>query len=256
MLERLLERISISKYKHSFILKGGMLIAAIVGIDTRTTMDLDVTIKGRTLVETEITAIMNEILNVTIDDCVVFNFKGIEKIREGVDYPGYRISIEALLDKTRQMLKVDITTGDLVTPSEIEYNFRLMFEERLIPVMAYNLETVLAEKFETIITRGLTNIRMRDFYDIYILTTTQSFDREVFHRALKKTTMKRNTVEQMIHTEDVIQRVATSDIMIGLWQRYQKKYSYANDVSWDMMIDSLVMLGLRWQNNTLQRESK
>lgn len=186
MLERLLERVSISKYKNNFILKGGMLIAAMVGIDTRTTMDLDATIKEQTLTESEITAVMENILSVKIDDGVILILKGIEEIHEDADYPGYRVSIEALFDKTRQTLKVDITTGDFVTPREIEYSFKLLFEDRAISIMAYNLETVLAEKFETVITRGITNTRMRDFYDIYILTTTQSFENSVFSQALKK----------------------------------------------------------------------
>ena len=161
--------------------------------------------------------------------------RGIEEIREEADYPGYRASIEAILDKTRQNLKVDITTGDFVTPREIEYSFRLMFEDRAINILAYNLETVLAEKFETIVTRSTTTSRMRDFYDIYILTTTQNFDADVFKVALKKTAEKRGTSVQMADSESIIQTVATSQILIDLWQRYQKKFSYAADVSWEMV---------------------
>ncbi len=239
MLERLLERIAISKYKNNFILKGGMLIAAMVGIDARTTMDLDATIKGRMLTKSEIALIMGDILSVPIDDNAVFTLRDIEEIREEAAYPGYRVSLEAILDKTRQTLKVDITAGDFVTPKEIEYSFKLMFEDRTISVMAYNLETVLAEKFETIITRGLTNTRMRDFYDIHILTTTQVFDKGTFHAALKKTVEKRNSVRQMADPEKVIQVVSASAIMAGLWRRYQKKYSYSADVSWEMTIDAL-----------------
>lgn len=231
MVERLLERVSISKYKDNFILKGGMLIAAIVGIDMRTTMDLDATIKGQTLTGVEITAVMESILSVEINDDVTLTLKGIEEIREETDYPGYRISIEALFDKTRQTLKVDITTGDFVTPREIEYSFNLLLEDRAISIMAYNLETVLAEKFETVITRGITNTRMRDFYDIYILTTTQRFNDAIFRLALEKTVTKRNTVSQMSNPQSVIQNIATSEIMLNLWQRYQKKYSYAAGVS-------------------------
>jgi Domain of unknown function (DUF1814). len=174
MLERFLERISVSGYKDNFILKGGMLIAAMVGIDTRTTMDMDATIKRQNLTEAEITDIIKDILSTEVDDNIIFSFRGIEEIREDVDYPGYRVSIEAVLDKTKQTIKVDITTGDFVTPREIEYNFQLLFENRSISILAYNLETVLAEKFESIIARGLTNTRMRDFYDIYILTSTQN----------------------------------------------------------------------------------
>ncbi|MBS3982999.1 MAG: nucleotidyl transferase AbiEii/AbiGii toxin family protein [Dethiobacter sp.] len=239
MLERLLERVAVSKYKNSFILKGGMLIAAMVGIDTRTTMDLDATIKGQVLTEPEVADIVQDILNIGVDDSVTFTLRDIEEIREEADYPGYRVSIEAVLDKTRQTLKMDITTGDFVTPREIEYSFKLMLEDRTISIMAYNLETVLAEKFETVITRGIANTRMRDFYDIYVLTTTQVFDDAIFRAALKKTVEKRNTVKQMAALDEVVQTVTTSTIMASLWQRYQKKYSYAADISWEMVIHAL-----------------
>ena len=239
MLERFLGRISLSEYKSSFILKGGMLIAAMVGIDTRTTMDMDATIKGKTLSQSEVSTLIENILLVHIEDEVSFTLRGIEKIREEADYPGYRASIEAVLDKTRQTLKVDITTGDFVTPREIEYSFRLMFEDRTISILAYNLETVLSEKFETIITRSVTTSRMKDFYDIYILTNTLSFDPDIFKAALKKTVEKRGTSEQMADVHGVIQTIADSTILIDLWQRYQKKYNYAADVSCEMAIDAL-----------------
>ena len=138
MLERFLERISVSKYKDNFILKGGMLIAAMVGIDTRSTMDLDATIKGQTLSESEIVSIVRDIIEISIDDGVIFTYRDIEEIREEADYPGYRVYIGAVLDKTRQTLKIDITTGDFITPKEIEYSFKLLFENRSINILAYN----------------------------------------------------------------------------------------------------------------------
>lgn len=239
MLERFLERVSLSEYKNSFILKGGMLIAAMVGIDIRTTMDMDATIKGRSLTGSEVASLIEQILNIPIDDGASFSLRGIEEIREESDYPGYRASIEAILDKTRQTLKVDITTGDFVTPSEIEYSFRLMFEERDISIWAYNLETILAEKFETIITRGVTTSRMRDFYDIFILTTTQIYDADVFKAALENTVKKRETTEQMADIYAVIQIVSGSSILIDLWLRYQKKFTYAANVSWEMAMEAL-----------------
>ena len=239
MLERFLERISLSEYKDSFILKGGMLITAMVGIDTRTTMDMDATIKGKTLSQSEVIALIEKILLVPINDGVSFALRRVEEIREEADYPGYRASIEAVLEKTRQILKVDITTGDFVTPREIKYSFHLMFEDRTISILAYNLETILSEKFETIITRSVTTSRMRDFYDIYILTTTQPFDTGVFKAALNKTVEKRGTSEQMADVRDVIQTITNSTILIDHWKRYQKKYSYAADVSWEMAIDAL-----------------
>jgi predicted nucleotidyltransferase component of viral defense system len=222
MLERFLERIAVSEYKHNFILKGGMLIAAIVGIDTRTTMDMDATIKGQTLTEPEITAIIGKILNAPVDDGVEFSLSGIEEIREEADYPGYRVSVGAIFDKTRQTLKIDVTTGDFVTPMEIEYNFKLMLENRAIRIMAYNLETVLAEKLEATITRGVTNTRMRDFYDIYILTTTQTYDANTFKMALRKTIEKRGTSEQIADADETIAMIETSIVMVDLWQKYAK----------------------------------
>ncbi|MBS3902225.1 MAG: nucleotidyl transferase AbiEii/AbiGii toxin family protein [Dethiobacter sp.] len=248
MLERLLERVAVSKYQNSFILKGGMLIAAMVGIDTRTTMDLDATIKGQVLSESEVADIVQDILNVDVDDSVTFTLRDIEEIREEADYPGYRVSIKAVMDKTRQTLKMDITTGDFVTPREIEYSFKLMFEDRTISIMAYNLETVLAEKFETVITRGIANTRMRDFYDIYVLTTTQVVDDTIFRAALKKTVEMRNTVKQMAAMDEVVQTVTASTVMASLWQRYQKKYSYAADITWERVTHALKELAGKTDN--------
>jgi len=242
MLERLLERIAVSKYKKNFLLKGGMLVAAMVGISTRSTMDMDTTIAGQALTASELTAIIEEILSAPVDDGVRFSFLGIEEIREEADYPGYRVSISAILDKTRQTLKVDITTGDFVTPKEIEYEFKLMLEERAINIMAYNVETVLAEKFQTMISRGVTNTRMRDFYDVYILTANKQFDPAIFRAALDKTAEKRGTATQMDDTNDIIASIEKDPIMVNLWQRYSKTYSYAADVTWAMVIGAVKAL--------------
>jgi len=242
MLERFLERVSISEYRNNFILKGGMLIAAMVGIDTRSTMDMDANIKGQNLTADEVTDICTNILSIDIDDGVELTLRGIEEIREEADYPGYRVSIDAKLDKTRQTMKVDITTGDYVTPKEVEYTFKLMFEDREISILAYNLETVLAEKFETTIARGVLNTRMRDFYDIYILTNTQPYEADIFKAALHKTVEKRHTTKQMSDVAGTIHMIAESEIMTDLWRRYQTRYSYAADVSWDMVIKAVNIL--------------
>jgi predicted nucleotidyltransferase component of viral defense system len=239
MLERFLERIAASDYKHNFILKGGMLIAAMVGIGTRTTMDMDATIKGQTLTAPEILAIIERILATPLDDGLEFSLRRIREIREEADYPGYRVSIEAALGKTRQTLKIDITTGDFVTPEEIEYSFKLMFEDRAIGIMAYNLETVLAEKFETTITRGIVNTRMRDFYDIYILSATQQFDAATFRAALDKTIERRETAKQMADTAATIAMIEESPVMLDLWQKYRNKYPYAADVTWETVISAV-----------------
>ena len=160
MLERLLERISLSEYRDQFILKGGMLIAAMVGIDARATMDMDATIRGFELNEDKLKNIFNEILSIPVDDGVLMRLSKVESIRDEAEYPGIRISIESVLDKTRQTMKVDITTGDKITPRAIEYKFQLLLEDRTISVLAYNLETIFAEKLETILSRGTATTRI------------------------------------------------------------------------------------------------
>lgn len=239
MLERFLERVSLSRHKCRFILKGGMLISAMVGIDSRTTMDLDATIKGQALSAGETIGLIKDILTVPIEDNVLITYQRIEDIRQDADYPGYRVSLDAVLQGSRQTLHIDVTTGDFVTPREIEYRFRLMFEDRTISIMAYNLETVLAEKFESVITRGLVNTRMRDFYDIFMLTTSQAVDEGTFNSAIHRTARRRQTAGQIADAASVIQHISASPLLKDLWSRYQKKYSYASDVTWEMTMDSL-----------------
>ena len=241
MLERLLERISVSKYKENFILKGGMLIAAMVGLHTRSTMDMDTTLKGQTLSEESVRTIFTEILQTSVNDDVVMSLENIEGIHDEADYPGLRVSIGAVLDKTRQVLKVDITTGDTITPHEVNYLFRPLFGGEDIEIKAYSLETVLAEKMETILSRSTTNTRMRDFYDIYILTTLQSknIDKAVLLEAFRKTVEKRGT--SYLLENDILQALNTiksSSIMQELWGRYQKRFSYAEDISWGTVMNT------------------
>ena len=166
MLERLLERISLSPYKHNFIIKGGFLVSAIVGLDTRATMDLDTTIKGFTLTHEAILSIFKDVCAVQIDDDVQFEVLGVADIRETDDYPGIRVSLKANYPPISVPLTVDVTTGDMITPREIEYTFSMLFDDRTISVLAYNLETVLAEKLETVLSRNIANTRPRDYYDI------------------------------------------------------------------------------------------
>lgn len=193
MLERLLERVSSSEYKHGFILKGGMLVAAMVGLDTRSTMDMDATLKGVAITEDAVRIMFEKIVAVPLDDGVVMRVSSIENIHDEADYPGLRVSLEAFFDGIKQMLKVDMTTGDSITPRAIRYRFQLMLERRSIEVMAYNLETVLAEKLETIVSRSVANTRMRDFYDVYILVETQgkNIDYQLLREALLETATNR-----------------------------------------------------------------
>lgn len=241
MMERFLERISLSDYKDRFILKGGMLVAAMVGLDARSTMDLDATVKGANVSVEDVENIISSILSVPMEDGVEFQVKRISDIMEEAEYPGVRVSMETTFDGVRTPLKIDISTGDVITPREVRYSFKLMLEERSIEVWAYNLETVLAEKLETAISRNVTNTRMRDFYDIHVLQQLygENLCAPVLRDALAATATKRGTLEQMKDAAAVFDEVEESPVMEKLWQSYQKNYSYAADLSWHTVIDSV-----------------
>ena len=243
MMERFLERISLSEYKNQFILKGGMLVAAMVGLDARATMDLDATIKGTNVSVEDVEMIISQIISIPLDDGVSFRVKRISEIMEEADYPGVRVSMETKFDGVITPLKIDISTGDVITPREIKYKFNLMLEDRTIEVWAYNLETVLAEKLETVISRNVTNTRMRDFYDIYILQKLygEQLSKDVLRDALVATAKKRETLEQ-IETEDideVFDEIQSSSVMENLWKAYQRNYSYSADIPWHIIMKSI-----------------
>lgn len=244
MIERFLERISLSDYKDRFILKGGMLVAAMVGLDARSTMDLDAAVKGANVSVEDVENIISSILSVPMEDGVEFQVKRILEIMEEAEYPGVRVSMETTFDGVRTPLKIDISTGDVITPREVRYSFKLMLEDRSIEVWAYNLETVLAEKLETVISRNVTNTRMRDFYDIHILQQLhgESLSASVLRDALAATATKRGTLEQMKDAAAVFDEVEESPVMAKLWQSYQKNYSYAADLSWHTVMDSVRVL--------------
>ena len=241
MMERFLERISLSEYRDNFILKGGMLVSTMVGLDARSTMDLDATIKGINVNVEEVENLIACIITVPIEDGVKFHLKSISEIMEEAEYPGIRVSMSATFDGVVTPLKIDISTGDAITPKEVQYSFKLMLEERFIDIWAYNLETVLAEKLETIITRATTNTRMRDFYDIYILEQLygKTLNPDVFQAALQATAQKRETERYLTEAEETIHEVENSDTMQALWAAYQEKFSYAAELKWDMVIGAV-----------------
>ena len=234
MLERLLERISVSNYKNKFVLKGGMLITAIVGIDMRNTLDMDATIKGFDLEKDNLEKILNEIFNIDLDDGVIFEFRSIKEIRQEDEYGGYRVALDSKFDKLVVPMKLDITTGDVITPKEINYRFDLMFENRSIEILAYNLETVIADKFETIISRNIDTTRARDFYDIYILWTTQTkyFDKKVLGQAIIRKFEYRESMDKLNDIDEIMEVIKESDILKEHWENYQSKFSYAEDISY------------------------
>lgn len=241
MMERFLERISLSEYKDRFILKGGMLVAAMVGLDARSTMDLDATVTGENVSVEDVGNVIDIIISVPLEDGVVFRVKRIFEIMEESEYPGVRVIMETEFDKVITPLKIDISTGDVITPKEVRYSFKLMLDDRTIDVWAYNLETVLAEKLETIIRRGLANTRMRDFYDIYILQQIygDSISSAVLFDALNATSGKRESLEFLEDAADILNEVEENPIMEKLWLSYQKSFSYAADISWHIIMESV-----------------
>lgn len=244
MLERLLERISVSKYQKNFILKGGFLIAAMVGLDTRATMDMDATIKGLPVNELTIREMFDEICKIELNDDVIFNFRSIGEIREGDEYTGYRISLSANYPPMAVPLKLDLTTGDKITPKEIEYHFNLLLEKRSISILAYNLETIMAEKLETVISRGDQNTRPRDYYDIYVLAKLQSsnIDLNSLKAALDATTKKRGSKTVVENYHRIMDTVRSSEVMQKQWYNYQKDFEYAKDIAFEDACDTVVRL--------------
>ncbi len=243
MLERLLERISISKYKDNFILKGGMLISAMLGIDSRTTMDMDTTIKGFSLTEENVKKILTDICNVKIDDNVNMQLKKINLIRETDVYGGYRATFEANYNNEMPVImKIDITTGDKITYKEVEYNFNLMLEDRKIKIWSYNIETLVAEKFETIISRNIATTRIRDYYDVYMLINTQGkeIDNKVLKEAIISTAKHRETLEKIKDCERIIEAIKEDEHLKFLWEKYKKDNFYAKGIGYSDLINAII----------------
>jgi len=244
MMERFLERVSSSKYNGSFILKGGMLVAAFVGVEARATMDIDTTIKGIPVTIVDMERTITEISNIDLDDNVKFRIKKVSEIMDEAEYSGIRFSMDAVLDGAVIPLKIDISTGDVITPREIAYSYKLMFEDRTIPIMTYPIETVLAEKLETVISRSITNTRMRDFYDIHILLKSQNINADILALALERTAKKRGNFSLLENAESVLKIVKSDEDMKRLWDIYQKKFKYAGEYTWDEVIHSVRKLSI------------
>ena len=240
MFERLLNRLSASEYKEKFVLKGGMLVAAIVGIDNRATMDLDTTLKNLPLTPEAIEKALNEIFEIDLNDDVEFKFKGISPIREDDIYGGYRVALDAIYETIVTPMTIDVSTGDVITPEAVKYNFTGIFDGELtFEVWAYNIETVLAEKIETILRRSMFNTRPRDFYDAYILITTQNFDKATFTEALDKTIEHRGTRDQINDFASTMEVISESADLQKMWKNYQSQFSYAKDISFKDTCDAI-----------------
>lgn len=246
MFERFLERLSLSDYKDKFVLKGGMLISAIVGIDTRTTMDLDATMRGLPFTEESISSSMKEICAIPIDDGVTLTTGILTPIRPDDKYGGYRMKLTAKFATVETPFSIDISTGDVITPQPVKYTFRGIFdEERQIEVWAYNIETVLSEKVETALRRSTLNTRARDFYDIYILCTTQTYDAELLREAFVATAKHRSTTEQVSDIPNLLKQIEGSDDLKQQWEKYRREFNYATDISYEQVIDVLRAVSMK-----------
>ena len=231
-MERFLERISLSKYNNNFVLKGGMLVASMLGLDSRATMDIDTSVFSIPLTVESAKNLIEEIAKIDIDDNVSFEVTDAEEIMEEHDYHGVRIKLIANFGTFKQPIKIDISTGDVITPSAVEYNYKLMLEDRSIPLLSYNLETLLAEKLETIIARSTANTRMRDYYDVYLLSKTQDIDMQNLKSALYETAKSRNTDLSEENVELVLNEISESKAMFVSWEKYKKDNYYVEDFDW------------------------
>lgn len=233
-------RLSLSSYSDKFIVKGGVLIAAIVGLDTRATMDLDTTLRKLSLSDEQLRFALDEIFDIELNDDVNFKIISIEPIRKDDDYGGYCVRIDAIFDTITTPLSIDVSTGDIITPEPIEYEFSGIFDDELrIKLWGYNIETVLAEKVETILSRGVFTTRPRDFYDVYILVITQRYDENIFFEALKATAKHRDTLEQISNIKTILELISDNESLKSQWQRYQKQFAYAKDIAYKDTIDAL-----------------
>ncbi len=240
MFERFLNRLSVSEYKEKFVLKGGMLVAALVGLDNRATMDLDTTLKNLPLTPEAIEKALSEIFEIDLNDDVKFRLKNISPIREDDVYGGYRVALDAIYETIVTPMTIDVSTGDVITPNAVQFSFTGIFDDELtFEVRAYNIETVLAEKVETILGRSVFNTRPRDFYDAYILITTQNFDKAVFAEALDKTIEHRGTRNRINDFDSTMEVISESADLQRMWSNYQSQFSYAKDISFEYTCNAI-----------------
>ena len=255
MMERFLERITYSKYKDDFIVKGGILVTSMIGISMRSTMDIDTTIRNFDLTKEETTRIVNEIKDISLDDHIEFILNDVSDIMDNMEYPGIRIHMDAKLENLIVPIKIDISTGDVITPREIRYEYPLLLEDKSIQLWSYNLETILAEKIQTILSRGLLNTRMRDFYDVTTLFDryNDSINYNDLSLAFDKTCRKRETLSVLEHYEEILCSISEDSTLQNLWKNYCRKYKYASHIEFSTNLEIIKqlmsqMLEIEWNN--------
>ena len=238
--ERFLNRLEKSKYRAKFIIKGGFLISSIIGIQNRTTMDIDTTIKGLPVKEEIIKEIILEILNIEVNDGIEFVLGKIENIREISEYENYRLHLTANFEKIKNPLKIDITTGDVIIPSEIEYSYETIFKEKL-NILVYSLETLIAEKYETIIKRNITTTRLRDFYDIYMIFKLKNdkIDVNNLKQSIWETAKNRNSMEEILESKEILEDIKNDEYLNKQWNIYKKENKYVDNIQFSEILELL-----------------
>ena len=232
LFEGILEKLSKSKYSENFILKGGLLISSLIGVDMRSTMDMDTTIRGIPLNEESITNILNEILAIEIDADIEYKLIKLSPIRQEDVYEDFCASISCIFGKINATLNIDITTGDVITPREMNYSYSKILEEGTIPIMTYTIETILAEKFETISSRNITTTRARDFYDLYMIYSIykDKIDKDILRKAIERTSRYRGSLETVLQYKEIVELFRESETPKELWKKYTQNNPYAKNV--------------------------
>ena len=238
MMERFLERLAQSEYRDNFIIKGGILVTAMIGVAHRSTMDIDTSMKNLNLSAEDALRVVNQVKDIDLDDGVSFDVKDVSNIMDEMEYPGIRVTMNANVGRLITPLKIDISTGDVITPRAIEFNYDLLLEDRSISLWSYNLETILAEKLQTVLARGILNTRMRDLYDIRMLLDTyeDKVNKAVLKDAFAATCKKRGTDHLQEQAEEIIKIIEADEQLQVLWRAYQKKYSYAAEIDYASVI--------------------
>lgn len=245
LFEGLLEKISKSKYKNHIILKGGLLISSLIGVEMRSTLDMDTTIRGLPMNEENISKILHEILEITIDEDIVYRLIKLERIRKEEFYEDFCATISCRYGKINANLNIDITTGDIITPKEIQYSYEKILEEGSISILTYTIETIIAEKFETISSRNITTTRARDFYDLYMLYKLykSKIDRNVLKEAITLTSQHRNSFSLVLQYKEIVKLFYQSNSLKNLWDKYIQNNPYAKEISFDDTISIYEEIG-------------
>ena len=241
MFEALLKRISVSNYKDKFIIKGGLLLSSIFGINLRSTMDLDATIKGLPLDRVTITKVINEIISIDLNDNIKLEIENIKDIREEELYSGFNVNLKAEFDGLKTNLMIDITTGDVITYKEVEFKYTTLFDNEIINIMSYNYETILAEKYESIIGRNIDNTRMKDYYDLYMFVKLKwnDINKDTLRKAVINTAKNRDTLDYINNSNKYLELITNDTRLKSLWKSYQNNYEYAKDITFEDTINAI-----------------